>query len=99
MDKGIIESVNEKSQYIIEKIKVLKDKYDIIEGVQGKGLLLGLKVKTDPKKILDKCFENKLMLISAGKDVIRILPPLNVTKEEIDAAIDILDKSLQEILV
>ncbi len=97
IDNGIIKEVDEKSKYIIDKINILKEKYEAIDGVQGKGLLLGLRVNIDPKVIINKCFEKNMLLIGAGKNIIRILPPLNVTTEEIDKALSILEEALEEV--
>ncbi|QEK10942.1 aspartate aminotransferase family protein [Crassaminicella thermophila] len=94
VDKGIINKVNEKSKYFVDKLEELKCKYDVIESIQGIGLMLGIKVKKEPKNIVNKCFEKGLLLVGAGKDVVRILPPLNVLEEEIDKAVTILEEVL-----
>lgn len=97
LNNGIIDDVNEKSLYMIGKLAELQEKYDVLQGVQGLGLLLGLKVKGDPKTIINKCFEKGLMLVGAGENVIRIVPPLNVAKEEMDAAVKVLEEVIIEI--
>ncbi|KXG75224.1 aspartate aminotransferase family protein [Thermotalea metallivorans] len=97
VDKGIVKEVDEKSLYLKEKLEGLVEKYYNIQAVQGIGLMLGIKMKGDPKPIVNKCFEKGLLLVGAGENVIRILPPLNVTKEEMDAAVDILEEVLWEI--
>jgi acetylornithine/N-succinyldiaminopimelate aminotransferase len=97
LNNGIIDDVNEKSLYMIGKLAALQEKYDVIQGVQGLGLLLGLKVKGEPKTIINKCFEKGLMLVGAGESVIRIVPPLNVSKEEMDAAVNVLEEAIIEI--
>ncbi|MCR3759807.1 aspartate aminotransferase family protein [Clostridium felsineum] len=95
IDKKIIEvNVNEKSGYLFDKLKKLKEKYHIISDVRGMGLLVGVEIKSDIKKIINTCFENKLLLITAGANVIRFLPPLNVSFEEIDKALSIFEKAL-----
>lgn len=95
VDGGIIEKVNGKSEYLISKLKELKEKYSIIEDIRGMGLLIGIKLKVDVKEFSKKCFENKLLAITAGKDVIRLLPPLNVQEKDLDSAVKILDKVLK----
>ncbi|QZY54980.1 aspartate aminotransferase family protein [Crassaminicella profunda] len=96
VDKGIVDEVNEKSGYFVEKLEILKSKYNVIEDIQGMGLMLGIKVNIEPKSIVNKCFEKGLLLVGAGKDVVRILPPLNVKKEEIDEAFEILENVLAD---
>jgi acetylornithine/N-succinyldiaminopimelate aminotransferase len=88
---GVVSSVDERSRYIVHKLNTLKDKYDLIEEIRGCGLLLGIKIRGEVKTFIDKCFENKLLVVSAGPEVVRLLPPLNVTLEEIDNALNIIE--------
>lgn len=95
VDGGVLDKVNEKSEYMISKLKELKGKYNQIEEIKGIGLLLGIKLNVDVKEFSKKCFENKLLAVTAGKDVIRLLPPLNVEKGDIDKSMELLEKVLQ----
>lgn len=88
---GVVSSVDEKSSYIVHKLNSLKEKYDFIEEIRGCGLLIGIKVLGEVKTFIDKCFEKKLLVVSAGPEVVRLLPPLNVTLEEIDNALKIIE--------
>jgi acetylornithine transaminase len=99
IDNKLIEkNVVEKGQYSVEKLKKLKEKFDFIEEIRGKGLLLG--IKFDEKKVLakdvvSKALENGLLLVGAGNNVVRFFPPFNVTDGEIDKAVSILEKVLE----
>ena len=101
IDNKLIEkNVVEKGQYSVEKLKKLKEKFDFIEEIRGKGLLLG--IKFDEKKVLAKdvvlkALENGLLLVGAGNNVVRFFPPFNVTNDEIDKAISILEKVFEKI--
>ncbi|AAK80343.1 acetylornithine/N-succinyldiaminopimelate aminotransferase [Clostridium acetobutylicum] len=96
VDKKVVEiNVNEKSKYLFDKLMTLKEKYKVINDVRGMGLLIGVEVACDVKKIINKCFESKLLLITAGKNVVRFLPPLNVSFEEIDKALGIFEESIK----
>ncbi|NMM61324.1 aspartate aminotransferase family protein [Clostridium sp. P21] len=95
VDEGVVNKVDEKSSYIISKLEVLKKKYSIIEEIKGMGLLIGIKLKVDVKEFSKSCFKNKLLVVTAGKDVIRLLPPLNVENEDIDKTVEILDSVLK----
>ena len=101
IDNKLIEkNVVEKGQYSVEKLKKLKEKFDFIEEIRGKGLLLG--IKFDEKKVLakdvvSKALENGLLLVGAGNNVVRFFPPFNVTNDEIDKAISILEKVFEKI--
>ena len=99
IDNKLIEkNVVEKGQYSVEKLEKLKEKFDFIEEIRGKGLLLG--IKFDEKKVLakdvvSKALENGLLLVGAGNNVVRFFPPFNVTDGEIDKAVSILEKVLE----
>jgi acetylornithine/N-succinyldiaminopimelate aminotransferase len=96
VDGGVIESVDEKSKYLKEKLLTLQNKYGVIKEIRGTGLLIGIKVD-DPKSFMKTCFSKGLLVITAGKDIIRLLPPLNVEKEDMDAALNILEGIMQEL--
>ena len=69
----------------------------IIKQVRGVGLLIGLQLHKDQKRFIEKLEKNKLLTIRAAENVVRILPPLNVKKSEIDLAIKIIRKVCKEI--
>lgn len=97
IDKGIINEVYEKGEYITNKLLKLKNKYNIIKSIQGIGLMLGIKINFDKSRVINRCLEKGLLLVGAGEDVIRMVPALNITKEEIDEGLDILDNVLNEL--
>lgn len=96
LNDGIIDSVEGKSQYLVQKINKLKEKYPVIKGIQGMGLILGIVYTSDTKELISKCLEKGLLLVGAGQGVIRIVPPLNVSYEEIDKAMEIFEEVLEE---
>ncbi|ABK61708.1 aspartate aminotransferase family protein [Clostridium novyi] len=96
-ENHIIDEIPKKSNYLIQKLSLLKDNYKIIEEIRGKGLLLGIKVNINCNKIVDSCFNKKLLVISANDNVIRLLPPLNVSKDDIDLAINTLSLVFEEL--
>ncbi|WZL73251.1 aspartate aminotransferase family protein [Clostridiaceae bacterium 35-E11] len=97
MEKNIVDQVSEKSQYFVEKLVHLKSQYPLIESIQGKGLMLGIKLTDQMKAVVGKCFEKGFLVVGAGEQVIRFLPPLNVTIEEMDEAINILKEAFEEV--
>lgn len=97
INNGVLQNVEEKSKYMFTKLNALKEKYEVIKEVRGMGLLIGAALKCDIKAVINKCFENKLLLITAGKDTIRFLPPLNVNLYEIDKALEIFEKVIANI--
>lgn len=95
VEGGVVDKVNEKSRYFVHKLEELKEKHSVIKEIRGMGLLLGIRVGVEPHVIINKCYDKKLLLISAGADVIRFLPPLNVENKYIDEACEILDEVLE----
>ena len=94
---GILKNAEESGIYLREKLEGLKEKYNFIKDIRGMGLMQGIEVDVDPKKIIKEAIENGLLLVGAGEKVIRFVPPLIINKEEIDEAIEILEKSLKTI--
>ena len=88
---GFLEEVEQKGAYLEEKLLSL----DSVKGVRRMGLMVGIEIEGNAHDIAIKCVENGLIIITA-KDVLRMLPPLVITKEEIDEAVQILDKTLKE---
>lgn len=77
---------------------VLAEKYDMIECRRGTGLMQGLVCKEPVGDIIHKAMEKGLILINAGPNIIRIVPPLIIETEHVDEMTDILDKCLAEML-
>jgi acetylornithine/N-succinyldiaminopimelate aminotransferase len=91
--KGFLNNVKKNSLLFINGLKrIQKDYPSVIKEVRGIGLLLGLQLFKDQSKFIDKLLENKMLTIRASENVVRILPPLNVSKKEIDIALKIIRK-------
>ena len=91
--KGFLKNVQKSSKHFISELNKIKEDYpEIIKEVRGIGLLLGLQLYNDQTKFIKKLEDNKLLTMKAGENVVRILPPLNVKKQEIDHAITIIRK-------
>ncbi len=95
--KGFLTNVRKNSKYFLKKLNILKQKYPkIINEIRGIGLLIGIKLNVDLGNFINKLTQNKLLTIRAAENVVRILPPLNVKKKEIDLALKIIDKVCSE---
>tara|TARA_B100000700_G_C14498500_1_gene602923 strand:- start:217 stop:621 length:405 start_codon:yes stop_codon:yes gene_type:complete len=96
--KNFLKNVQKSSKYFMSELNKIKQDYpDIIKEVRGIGLLLGLQLYQDQTKFIEKLEDNKLLTMRAGENVVRILPPLNVKKNEIDQAIKVLRKVCEEL--
>ena len=95
--KGFLKNVQKISKYFHSELNKIKNKYPkIIKEIRGVGFLIGLQLFEDQTKFIQKLMDNKLLTIRAGENVIRVLPPLTVKKNEIDLAIKIIKKVCKE---
>lgn len=97
LEANLLDYVREITAYMDQQLQSLMGKFPIIEGIRGKGLLKGLVVSVNALEIVQKAITNKLLILTAGPNVVRILPPLTVTKEEIDEFTKALEKTFQSI--
>ena len=91
--KSFLNNVKSLSKYFLESLNNIKSQHPkIIKEIRGKGLLIGIQLYRDPTNFIQKLMKNKLLTIRAAENVIRVLPPLNVKKKEIDIAVKIISK-------
>ncbi len=95
--KGFLNNLKKVSKYFYKELDKLKKDYpNIIKEIRGDGLLIGMQLHFDQSKFIKSLEKNYLLTIRASENVIRILPPLNVRKNEIDLAIKIINKVCAE---
>lgn len=95
-EDGILENVRETGEYLYKKLEELKEDYDCIKAHRGMAMMQGLEFNCEVKSILSKALEKGLVLISAGSNVIRFLPPLIISRDDVDEMITILKEILDE---
>ena len=96
-NKKFLNNVKNLSQYFLKNLNTIKDKYpNIIKQIRGKGLLIGIQLHKDQNLFIKKLMDKKLLTIKAAENVIRVLPPLNVKKSEIDIALKVINKVCSE---
>ena len=89
----VLKNVQLIGKYFHDQLYELQSEFpDVIKEVRGLGLLIGIKVVPDQTLFVKKLIDNKLLTIRAAENVVRLLPPLNVNKQNIDQAIVILRK-------
>jgi len=97
LEKDFLKQVREKSKYFYDGLSNLKKNYPkIISEVRGVGFMLGLKLLSDNNEFLERLMDNKMLAVKASENVIRLFPPLNVEKKEIDEALSKLEKTCKE---
>ena len=90
----ILEHVREITPYLEEKLDALVDKYDFLAARRGKGLMQGLVLEGKPVgEVISRAIENGLLVISAGGNVLRMVPPLVIGRDDVDEMIEKLEKS------
>ncbi len=93
---GIVDHVRETAPYLESRLNELADRFDFIIERRGTGLMQGLKCDRPVGDIINKAVSKGLILINAGPDIIRFVPPLIIEKEHVDRMIDILTQALEE---
>ncbi|MCU7611377.1 aspartate aminotransferase family protein [Anaplasma capra] len=97
--EGFLENVTSNGQYLIDKLTEMSKKFSIIEEVRGLGLMIGLQInnRIDARTIACKFAEQGLLLSAVSGNVLRLLPPLVVSREEIEEALQILERGFEEL--
>ena len=106
LQEGLIENASRLGRYLLEKLKELQKRFHLIGDVRGKGLMIGVEIVKDPETkekgieeknaIIQACFEKGLLILGCGENVIRFIPPLIITKREVDTALTIFEEVLGE---
>ena len=98
LEKCFLENVVSVGQYFEQQLLKIKEKYpSVLEEVRGKGLLRGIKVKVNNVDFLNQLFENKMLAVKAGDNVVRLWPPLIIENKEIDEGVSIIEKVCEKL--
>ena len=97
-NKKFLNNVKRLSKYFFLKLNKVQENYpNIIKQIRGKGFLIGIQLYKDQTEFIKKLMNNQLLTIRAAENVVRILPPLNVKKNELDLALKIIEKVCSQI--
>ena len=100
LEPGFLDGVQQRASHLRQSLESLKDRFpELIEEVRGSGLLAGLKLKVATAELVSAALAEKLLLVGAGENVVRLLPPLIVSDEEIAEANVRLSRALTRIAV
>ena len=95
-NKKFLDNVKKNSQYFLKHLDIIKKKFpNIIKDIRGRGFLIGIQLYKDQTSFIEDLMKNRLLTIRAAENVIRILPPLNVKKSELNLALKIINKVCQ----
>jgi acetylornithine/LysW-gamma-L-lysine aminotransferase len=96
VEEELAEKADVNGKYFKAKLEELQSKHGSIKDVRGLGLMLGIELKYEVLNVMTKAMEQGVLVLNAGRTIIRFLPPLVITKEQIDKAIAVLDAVLGE---
>ena len=94
--KAFLNKVKSNGSYLKNKLLKIAKKNESVTTVLGTGLMIGVRFKEDPAAIISSCKEKGLLVIKAGNNTVRFMPPLTVTKKEIDSAVAIFEKVIKK---
>jgi len=106
-ENKLLENARKQGEYMMGIFNEWKDKYEIVGEVRGKGLMIGIEIVKDKKskafgqeesnEIISRAWKKGVLLITAGKSTLRIVPPLTITKELIDEALNVIEECVREV--
>ena len=107
LQEGLIQNAAALGNYILGQLRTLQKRFPLIGDVRGRGLMIGIELVKDPitkekaieerSRIIRACFEKGLLILGCGENVIRLIPPLIITRNEADTALTILEEVLQKV--
>lgn len=96
-EERLLSHAKQMGAYVIKKLSLLQKKFKIVREIRAKGLMVGIELKSDSAPIFEEALRRKVILNSTHTNVLRIMPALNVTKEEIDAGVRVLGEVFKNI--
>lgn len=96
LQENLLDHVKQAGAYLKSRLEVLKEKHPIVTEVRGKGLLVGLQLSVSSVSVVAEANKHGLLVAPSLSGVVRILPPLIITKDDVDEAVSILDYSLRK---
>jgi len=91
---GLIDNAEKMGELFRDGLERLKEKHTIIREIRGKGLMIGIELKFEVKDILMEGIEKNLLLLYSGRNILRLLPPLVISEEDVTRSLEILDELL-----
>ena len=98
LEDGFLDNVRQLGLKLTQKLARLQDEYaDVIEGVRGSGLMIGIKCRVPNTEFAKACLEQNLLTVGAGENVVRLLPPLIITEDDVDDAMSRLERACRRL--
>jgi predicted acetylornithine/succinylornithine family transaminase len=96
VEDGILENCQAMGNYLLQGLLDLKERYTFIKAVRGRGLMIGCELEVEGKKIVERCMEKGVLINCTAGKVLRFIPPLIITKGEVDCLLKCLDEVFAE---
>jgi 4-aminobutyrate aminotransferase len=106
-EENLLENATKQGAYIMKRLEDLKDEQPIVGDVRGKGLMIGAEIVKDKeskkpgsdeaKEIMMRCWKRGVAIITCGASTVRLVPPLIITRELVDAALEIFEDATKEV--
>jgi acetylornithine/N-succinyldiaminopimelate aminotransferase len=90
MNEGVLDNVKKMGSYFMSRLHELKNKCAVIKDIRGKGLIIGLELTIEGVDIVKECMDRGLLINCTGGNVLRFVPPLIITENDVDVAVDVL---------
>ncbi|MDF2613873.1 MAG: acetylornithine transaminase [Clostridia bacterium] len=97
INNNLLKHVQEVGAYLQSELGKIKEEFDAVTDVRGMGLMQGIELNIAPKEVVSKCIEKGMLVVGAGENVVRFVPPLVITEDQIDECISILKEVLKEL--
>ncbi|MCI0495232.1 aspartate aminotransferase family protein [candidate division KSB1 bacterium] len=97
LEKSFLQEIKKNGHYLLAQLKNLRSRFNEIIAIRGIGLMIGMDVSVDVKKIIHACMETELVVAKAGDNTIRLTPPLIIEKAHIDEAVEKLIKAFEKV--
>lgn len=98
LSEKLVDNSENMGKYLVEKLTTLIGKHNSIKEIRGKGLMVGIQLSTENAvEVKNKCFEKGYLVGNVGKSIIRLLPPLIVSEQDIDGLVNALESILSEV--
>lgn len=94
--ENIINNVNKQSQYLFNRLKSIKNETSLITDIRGAGLMVGVDITVPASEIKEKCRKKSVLINNIGKNTIRFLPALNISREDLKKGVDVFEEVLKE---
>ena len=94
-EEKVLENTTRMGAHIIERLRDVAKTCDRIKEVRGLGMIIGVVLKHDPKPVVDACLKDRLLVNGTAGNVLRMLPPLNLSREDADKGLAIIEKALR----